>query len=107
MPEAYAKIPDPFQICKNSQQLTKEVNRPFDESVVLSMVGQLRQVRKYKKLTQEDIAEMTGLKFQNISRIERGCVIPNLKTLLRYASALGCGFELVFHQTSDSTNASE
>lgn len=60
-----------------------------------AMVQQLKQDRITKKLSQQEISLRTGIKTQNISRIERGLVIPKTDTLLRYAQALGGEFQYV------------
>lgn len=60
-----------------------------------AMVRQLKADRLAKKLSQQDIAERTGIKTQNISRIERGLVVPKTDTLIRYAQALGGSFQYV------------
>jgi transcriptional regulator with XRE-family HTH domain len=38
----------------------------------------VKQVRKAARLTQEDLAEKTGLSTEFISRLERGVLIPTL-----------------------------
>ncbi|WP_078060903.1 helix-turn-helix domain-containing protein [Rodentibacter pneumotropicus] len=47
------------------------------------MVRQLKADRIAKKLSQQDIAQRTGIKTQNISRIERGL---SLKPILSFAT---------------------
>ncbi|QIU90892.1 helix-turn-helix domain-containing protein [Yokenella regensburgei] len=56
------------------------------------LVQQLKDARKAKKLTQEDVALRMGTQKQNISRLERGEVDPQLGTLNRYAAVLGGRF---------------
>ena len=41
-----------------------------------------------KNMTQKDLAEKTGLRQSNISRIERGACIPNIATLQTIAKGL-------------------
>ncbi|BCB16426.1 TPA: helix-turn-helix domain-containing protein [Haemophilus influenzae] len=60
-----------------------------------AIVQQLKADRLAKHLTQQDIANLTGIKTQNISRLERGMVMPNADTLIRYAQALGGTFQYV------------
>lgn len=48
----------------------------------------IREIRKAKGLTQQDIAKMTGLSQQTISDAERGGNM-NLATLVLIARALG------------------
>lgn len=53
------------------------------------LLDELKQARLAQKLSQNDIALRTGMKMQNISRLERGVVTPTIDTLSRYAMALG------------------
>jgi transcriptional regulator with XRE-family HTH domain len=48
----------------------------------------IKQIRKTAKLTQERLAEKTGLSVEYISRIERGVSQPSFKTLEMLADAL-------------------
>lgn len=48
----------------------------------------MNQVRKTAKLTQERLAEKTGLSVEYISRLERGIAQPSLKTLTLMAKCL-------------------
>ncbi|WP_386696659.1 helix-turn-helix domain-containing protein [Lonepinella sp. MS14436] len=53
------------------------------------LLATLRNHRTQLHLTQQDIADKTGIKAQNISRLERGLSRPSLETITRYAQALG------------------
>lgn len=69
-----------------------------DESHIrnrLKLVSQLKAVRKQKKMTLNQVAALTGIKLQNLSRLERGHVPPSVTSVCRYAAALGG--EIVFH----------
>lgn len=48
----------------------------------------LRAVRTEKELTQEQVAERSGVQAGEISRIERGQRDPQVSTLLKLAKAL-------------------
>lgn len=48
----------------------------------------LKQLRKARKMTQEDLASVTGLSLQYISEVERGIANPKLETILRIAAGL-------------------
>lgn len=51
----------------------------------------LRQEREKKKLSQAELARLSGVKQQNISQIENGTIRnPGIKTLNTLAVALGC-----------------
>lgn len=47
-------------------------------------------IRKEKGITQEQLAEKTGLRQTHISRIERGVYMPRIDIAERIAEALGC-----------------
>ena len=59
----------------------------------------LAAARKAKRITQQEIKNMTGLPQQSISRIEKGTAqkqSPTLRTLLKYVDAIG--YELTIQQ---------
>ncbi|HAN10221.1 MAG TPA: hypothetical protein DCP90_06375 [Clostridiales bacterium] len=53
------------------------------------LVWELIQARKRENLTQEELAQKTGIKQQSISRLERFDTKPNLNTVEKIALALG------------------
>ncbi|MDP9191457.1 MAG: helix-turn-helix transcriptional regulator [Acidobacteriota bacterium] len=52
--------------------------------------ARLRQMRKRRRLTQEDLGKAAGLAGPFISDMERGLKVPSLTTILRLAVALDC-----------------
>jgi transcriptional regulator with XRE-family HTH domain len=53
-------------------------------------IGELIQKRRLQlKLTQKDVAEMTGMTFKSISEIELGIRNPTLNTLNKILEILG------------------
>lgn len=62
-----------------------------------SIVDELIAERKRQGLTQQDIADRTGMKAPNVTRIESCKFTPTLDVLERYAMAVGkkLQFELV------------
>jgi transcriptional regulator with XRE-family HTH domain len=52
--------------------------------------SRIREVRKQRNLTQVMLAESSGIPQSHMSSIERGAMLPNLVTLGRLATALGC-----------------
>ena len=58
------------------------------------IVDRLIAYRKHMKLTQQDIADATGIQRANIARIERKKSMASLESLKKYARSLG--FELWF-----------
>lgn len=50
--------------------------------------NKVRQLRKMRKLSQQELAEKAGMDFTSISEIESGLRNPYLKTIYKIASAL-------------------
>lgn len=50
----------------------------------------IKQLRKERRLTQEQLANLSGLSRVSVYQIERGQTNPSLLTLLALAEALGC-----------------
>ncbi|MFB5677462.1 helix-turn-helix domain-containing protein [Paenibacillus terreus] len=56
----------------------------------LTRIGRnIRQYRKWKGWTQEQLAELVGIHFSQIGNIERGEYNVNIQTLEKIANALG------------------
>jgi transcriptional regulator with XRE-family HTH domain len=54
------------------------------------LIGQrLRDIRKAKNLSQDDIARATGFARPYISRVENGHIVPRIEILKEWAGALG------------------
>ena len=58
------------------------------------IIKELVAERHRQKLTQKDIADMTGILPSNLARFESGTRIPTLIVLEKYAAALGKHIEL-------------
>ena len=65
---------------------TRSDREVFDQTYRLAL--QVMQRRQLLDLTQTELAE-------NIGRIERGSILPNEKTLVRLADALGTEWRMV------------
>lgn len=52
--------------------------------------ARIRTVRLSKKLTQEQLAEATGVGVTHISHIETGNSVPSLQVMVDIINALGC-----------------
>lgn len=55
----------------------------------------IRRTRRERKLTQEQLAEMTNLTSNTVSRIERGALVPALPTLIDICNVLGVGADSI------------
>lgn len=61
----------------------------------VAIIDQLIELRKEKGLTQRELAEAANLAQPAIARLESKAAIPQLDTLLKVATALGCDLALV------------
>ncbi len=62
----------------------------------------LKAERQKRSLSQEALAELSGLSRNYISSIERGAVSPSLTTLEKLASALGVTLTKLIGKYEDS-----
>lgn len=60
------------------------------------LIRQLVEERQRQGMTQQDVADITGILPSNLARLESGKRIPTLVVLQKYASALGKHIELKF-----------
>ena len=58
------------------------------------VVEQYKEMRKEKKLSQEQVAAAAGMARPDISRFESGRYNPSLELMVRYAHALGCELKI-------------
>lgn len=86
---------------------TKNKHFCMSEINYISIGERIRSIRKQKKWTQEELAEVSGVEPSNISHIERAATKVSLPTLLRIANALEVTLdELVFASLVKSRNVS-
>lgn len=80
---------------------TKRKNEPgfkkaWDDSrEEYRLIGEMISLRKMEKVTQEELAELTGSKQQVISRIEKKENSPSLKSFCNILGALGYELQIV------------
>jgi transcriptional regulator with XRE-family HTH domain len=72
----------------------------YEESV-MRITQTLVQLRRDKKLTQRDLAELTGITQPDISRLENGRANPSLRTLCSIARGLGMKLHVDFVAPAD------
>lgn len=58
------------------------------------LIDQLIALRKASRITQQDIADASGMCRANVARIERKKYTPTLDVLMRYANCLGYDVKL-------------
>lgn len=56
----------------------------------------IKEMRKYRNLTQQDLAEGAALRVATISDIEQGKINFEINTLVRIATALDCYLDISF-----------
>jgi transcriptional regulator with XRE-family HTH domain len=61
----------------------------------IAIIDELIELRKSKGLTQKELAKVSCLTQSVIARLESKKVTPQLDTLLKIASALGCDIAIV------------
>lgn len=66
--------------------------RTLEQSAEL--IRQLVEERQRQGMTQQDVADITGILSPNLARLEGGKRVPTLVVLQKYASALGKHIEL-------------
>ena len=73
-------------LCKYGQERQKKEDLSYSRREI---IRQVVRERKRQKLTQRELAEKTGLKQSNISRLETGKSNPSIDFLQRVAAGLG------------------
>lgn len=61
----------------------------------------IRQLRKLRELTQEQLGEKAGISYKFIGEVERGTVNPSLDSLIGIAKALNVGVKELFPSEND------
>jgi len=83
-------MPSPWDRYVNEQLKDRRVRRAFEEEARILSVGQaLAGARKKRGLTQEQIARRIGTSAPQLSWTERRPEHATLRTLWRYADAVG------------------
>ncbi|MEY2385725.1 helix-turn-helix domain-containing protein [Lactococcus lactis] len=78
----------------------------MDDREINKFVGmKIKEFRKNKKLTQQDLADLVGVKNSAISNYEQGTRIPKRDFLFRVANALGVSIDEFFPMQSEETSS--
>ena len=56
----------------------------------------IAKLRRAKGITQSNLAEMVGVTFETISRLERGITLPSISTLEKIGTALDLPLKVMF-----------
>ena len=70
-----------------------------DSRAEYKLIGEMISLRKQERMTQKELAELTGNKQQVISRIERKESIPTIRAFSRILDALGYELQIVKKKT--------
>lgn len=80
----------------HQREENSEFRKAWDESrAEYKLIGEMISLRKQEKLTQKELAKLTGNKQQVISRIERKESIPTLRAFSKILDALGYELQIV------------
>lgn len=78
----------------------------MDEIQLKKLFGQrIKQLRKNKKLTQEELAELIWMDPQHFCKMENGSHFPSLKNLIKLATALDIEVKDLFCYNETEHNA--
>lgn len=80
---------------------TNEELEAIQQRVREDAIGQLIRYRKMNKITQNDIAKMSGIQRPNISRMESGDYNPTLDMLVRIADSMGLSVKVTIEKKED------
>ena len=83
----------------DSNDTLQKLDTIFDEEFSTTRresetIRQLVEERHRQKMTQQEIADITGIKPSNMARFESGGRVPTLVVLEKYANALGKHIEI-------------
>ncbi len=88
---------DDFEKYLNEQMENPEFRKEWDShELEHQLIMMLMKEREAQHLTQTELAERTGIRQSNISRIEKGQASPTLNTLSRIARGLGKELQVRF-----------
>jgi transcriptional regulator with XRE-family HTH domain len=71
------------------------------EAVALTIAQNLRKARHEKKMTQIELADVSGVSRVTIARIESNALVPDIITLLYLAKALHVDIEIFLKGIND------
>jgi ribosome-binding protein aMBF1 (putative translation factor) len=84
------------QEIEKQREIDPKFKKAWDESrAEYRLIGEMISLRKQEKITQRELAELTGNKQQVISRIERKESIPTIRVFSHMLDALGYELRIV------------
>ena len=92
----------PFEVSNIEKKIEEERNKSesfkktWDESrEEYRLIGEMISLRKKEQITQKELEELTGIRQQAISRIEKHENIPSLRYFCNILDAMGYKMEIV------------
>lgn len=82
-----------LDILMNNPEFREEYEKMQPE---FDVTKTLMESRIEQNMTQKELAERTGIRQSNISRIENGVSSPNISTLQKLAEGLGMSLQIKF-----------
>ena len=76
----------------NLDEVRKEIHTPKKSTsyeLCEDIIKEITHMRQYNNLSQQDLADMSGVKQPMIARFERGINTPNMSTVLKLLAAFG------------------
>lgn len=88
---------DDFDTYLGEQLKDPEFKKEWDRSEMeYQLMMMVLKARNEQNLTQSELAERTGIRQSNISRIEKGQAVPSILTLSKIAHGLGKELQIKF-----------
>lgn len=88
---------DDFDKYLGGQLNDPEFKKEWDSSEMeYQLMMMVLKARNEQNLTQSELAERTGIRQSNISRIEKGQALPSILTLSKIAHGLGKELQIKF-----------
>lgn len=88
---------DDFDKYLGEQLNDSEFKKEWDSSEMeYQLMMMVLKARNEQNLTQSELAERTGIRQSNISRIEKGQALPSILTLSKIAHGLGKELQIKF-----------
>ncbi len=88
---------DDFDVYLKEQMKDPAFKKEWDASELeYQLMMMVLKARNEQHLTQSELAERTGIRQSNISRIEKGQALPSITTLSKIAHGLGKQLQIRF-----------
>ncbi len=88
---------DDFDMYLKEQMTNPEFKKEWDKNELeYQLMMMILKARNEQHLTQSELAERTGIRQSNISRIEKGQALPSISTLSKIAHGLGKKLQIRF-----------